>query len=274
MRVASIDFAEINRAQSFLNDAVANGQICVSLCESQGLKDFTVQLMSHALWPLSSDTLQLQLPPRMASDIQLFTSQYVHANANKRLSWLWPHSYVFLVREGQPTVSYEAEILQSCILLALSAAPDMQLSHAELHEKIAVAGGMDLQSKFKQSLDVLKRSGIVVVVDVVVSLNPEYKPPPKLRRVSLRPVRRGVLAAPTVQEVNDRRTFVLRAAIVRILKSVRVCSHQELVVQILTQVQAKFKPELPLIKRAIERLIEEDYMERLEENSAMYKYKA
>lgn len=66
------------------------------------------------------------------------------------------------------------------------------------------------------------------------------------------------------------RGYMLDATIVRIMKCHKILSHNKLIKSIIEQT-TNFSPEISLIKKRIESLIERDYIER--ENSS-YKYVA
>ena len=52
-------------------------------------------------------------------------------------------------------------------------------------------------------------------------------------------------------------------------------SHQQLVLETVTQLTAQFKPDINMIKKRIESLIEREYLERIEEsNPPAYRYLA
>lgn len=52
-------------------------------------------------------------------------------------------------------------------------------------------------------------------------------------------------------------------------------SHQNLVAETLTQLAAQFRPDVVMIKKSIESLIERDYLERVDESAmAAYRYLA
>ncbi|KAI5271160.1 Cullin-domain-containing protein [Aureobasidium subglaciale] len=68
----------------------------------------------------------------------------------------------------------------------------------------------------------------------------------------------------TEKKNNDSRGFVIEAAIVRIMKQRKDSTHQQLVAETLTQLSAQFKPEVTMIKKKIESLIEREYLERME----------
>lgn len=68
----------------------------------------------------------------------------------------------------------------------------------------------------------------------------------------------------TEKKNDDSRQFCIEAAIVRIMKQRKELSHQQLVMETLGQLAAQFKPEVNMIKKRIESLIEREYLERME----------
>lgn len=59
----------------------------------------------------------------------------------------------------------------------------------------------------------------------------------------------------------------------RIMKARKTLSHQQLVAEVSTQLSF-FRPDLKMVKRRIEALIDRDYLARDEDNSSLYKYLA
>jgi hypothetical protein len=73
------------------------------------------------------------------------------------------------------------------------------------------------------------------------------------------------------QEIKIERQHVLDAIIVRIMKARKTESHQPLIQEVMKQVTL-FKPQPAMIKEAIERLIEKEYLKRDEEERSRYIY--
>ncbi|KAH7115216.1 Cullin [Dendryphion nanum] len=68
----------------------------------------------------------------------------------------------------------------------------------------------------------------------------------------------------TEKKNDDSRAFCVEAAIVRIMKQRKELAHQKLVLETLGQLSSQFKPEVTMIKKRIESLIEREYLERIE----------
>ncbi|EUC51419.1 hypothetical protein COCMIDRAFT_21388 [Bipolaris oryzae ATCC 44560] len=68
----------------------------------------------------------------------------------------------------------------------------------------------------------------------------------------------------TEKKNDDSRGFCIEAAVVRIMKQRKELSHQQLMSETLSQLVGQFKPEVNMVKKRIESLIEREYLERIE----------
>ena len=58
------------------------------------------------------------------------------------------------------------------------------------------------------------------------------------------------------------------------MKSRKALAHQQLIMEVVQQLQRMFQPDIKVIKRSIEGLIEREYLERDAANQQLYKYMA
>ncbi|KAH6644141.1 Cullin [Boeremia exigua] len=68
----------------------------------------------------------------------------------------------------------------------------------------------------------------------------------------------------TEKKNDDSRQFCVEAAVVRIMKQRKELSHQQLILETLSQLAGQFKPEVNMVKKRIESLIEREYLERID----------
>nr|OQO29980.1 hypothetical protein B0A51_02672 [Rachicladosporium sp. CCFEE 5018] len=79
----------------------------------------------------------------------------------------------------------------------------------------------------------------------------------------------------TEKKNNDSRGYVIEACVVRIMKQRKILAHTALLNETITQLSAQFKPDVNMIKKKIESLIEREYLERVEEAAVpSYRYLA
>jgi hypothetical protein len=67
----------------------------------------------------------------------------------------------------------------------------------------------------------------------------------------------------------DRR-IIIEASIVRVMKSRKELSHLDLVQLIIIQCKSRFNPEISMIKKCVEHMIEKQYIDRIEQS--IYRY--
>ncbi|KAK3107949.1 hypothetical protein LTR53_017994 [Teratosphaeriaceae sp. CCFEE 6253] len=79
----------------------------------------------------------------------------------------------------------------------------------------------------------------------------------------------------TEKRMGDSRGFAVEAAVVRIMKQRKELPHAQLLSETLTQLSSQFRPDVNMIKKKVESLIEREYLERVEEAAVpSYRYLA
>ncbi|KAJ5908852.1 hypothetical protein N7495_001534 [Penicillium taxi] len=76
----------------------------------------------------------------------------------------------------------------------------------------------------------------------------------------------------TEKKVNVERVALIDAAVVRTMKQRRSLPHSTLVSEVVASLARRFVPDVRLIKKCIESLIDRDYLERLSEDPPTYGY--
>ncbi|KAF1984311.1 Cullin-domain-containing protein [Aulographum hederae CBS 113979] len=79
----------------------------------------------------------------------------------------------------------------------------------------------------------------------------------------------------TQKRNDDSRGFCIEAALVRIMKQRKELTHAHLFTETISLLNSQFRPDLAMIKKKVESLIEREYLERIEdENTPSYRYLA
>ena len=107
-------------------------------------------------------------------------------------------------------------------------------------------------------------------------LNDKYKS--QLMNVVV-PLLKSVGEGPEINQNQDKaiqlqRRHQMDAAVVRIMKTRKTLKHANLVGEVIGQLNARFKPKPNDIKKRIEALIEQEYLERDPDNRGTYNYLA
>lgn len=76
----------------------------------------------------------------------------------------------------------------------------------------------------------------------------------------------------TSEKVDETRAHQIEAAVVRIMKQRKVLSHAELVSEVISQLKGRFNPDVAMIKKRIESLMEREYLARIDGERHTYKY--
>ncbi|KAJ5662719.1 hypothetical protein N7462_011645 [Penicillium macrosclerotiorum] len=76
----------------------------------------------------------------------------------------------------------------------------------------------------------------------------------------------------TEQKMNEERGGSIEAAIVRIMKQRKKLIHSQLMTEVITQLSVRFAPDVNMLKRRIESLIDREYLERVAEDPPTYGY--
>ncbi|GFF38615.1 cullin-3A [Aspergillus udagawae] len=76
----------------------------------------------------------------------------------------------------------------------------------------------------------------------------------------------------TENKMNEERGASIEAAIVRIMKQRKTLVHSSLMSEVLGQLSARFVPDVNMVKKRIESLIDREYLERVAEDPPTYGY--
>ncbi|KAJ7907748.1 cullin-1, partial [Mycena leptocephala] len=79
-------------------------------------------------------------------------------------------------------------------------------------------------------------------------------------------------ARDVLKAVDEDRKYVIQAVIVRIMKAHKTMKNQALIHKVISQISKRFAPKIPDIKKAIEMLLEKEYIERVDGSNDTFAY--
>ncbi|XP_018008154.1 cullin-2 [Hyalella azteca] len=240
--------------------------------------NFAINILQAGAWPLGTTSLgfSMALPLELEKPLQYFEKFYHSSFNGRKLTWLHHLSQgelkcCFTSRTYIITmVSYHV-----VIMLLFQKTDSMKLS--ELTE--ATKFTSDGFSRFLQPLldsKLLVTDSKELTDDSVISLNLKYSNKRFKFRIAMAQVKeqqqQEVAAAHS--SVEEDRKMYLQAAIVRIMKTRKLARHTDLVQEVISQSKGRFAPQVPMIKKCIELLLDKQYIERSNSNHDEYKYVA
>ncbi|GAA5962680.1 hypothetical protein JCM21900_006781, partial [Sporobolomyces salmonicolor] len=159
---------------------------------------------------------------------------------------------------------------QACVLLQFNSAGSDSLSYDE----IATGTGMTAET-LKPVLNLLVKQRVLELKEGNYELNLGFKS--KKIRVPLNmPIKaeQKQESAAVMKHVDEDRKILIQATIVRIMKSRKTLKHQQLIAETIDQLKSRFQPRVPDVKKAIDQLLDKEYLERAEGTRDVYNYLA
>ena len=226
-------------------------------------------VLTSGVWPLQAPQTDFLVPAELQSTYDEFTRFYHKQHTHRQLAWLWHLSTNelhtnYLSRKYIFTTS----TYQTAVLLLFNSETVLTF------DEIAAATRLD-KSTLHAALVPLVKLKVLHVLDDSYSLNMDFKA--KKVRINLHiPVRaeQKVESAEVARTVHEDRKVLLQATIVRIMKARKTYKHNLLLNEVILQLQSRFHPKVPDIKKAIDTLIEKEYLQRVEGEKDTYSYVA
>uniref|UniRef100_A0A6C0JSB2 Cullin family profile domain-containing protein n=1 Tax=viral metagenome TaxID=1070528 RepID=A0A6C0JSB2_9ZZZZ len=260
----------VHNMEMMYKDIEAAKEFNVAFSEVKTFKlNLSVSALAAGFWPKAST---ISVPLVLAPYVDEFTVFYKKRFSGRRLTML-----SFGTAEVLFDKKYNLQVntSQMCILVVMNNEGETTVANLMLTTGLSKS---DVE-RHLMSLTSAKHPVLVKKVsnDVnVYSINMVFKS--KTRNVKV-----GTMAAQkeTVEEkketdskINQSREFQVRAAVVRTMKARKTLNYNGIVIEVVNALKTYFTPEPVFIKKQIEFLIEQEYMERSQENPAMFNYVA
>eukprot|EP00096_Caligus_rogercresseyi_P010960 TRINITY_DN415_c0_g1_i2.p1 TRINITY_DN415_c0_g1~~TRINITY_DN415_c0_g1_i2.p1 ORF type:complete len:751 (-),score=90.94 TRINITY_DN415_c0_g1_i2:275-2527(-) len=238
--------------------------------------NYFVRVLQQGAWPLSQNGLcPLAIPIELEKTVQMFEQFYTKQFSGRKLTWLH-HLSSGDVKIGYLSKTYiiNMSTFQMAILLCFESADSLE--YKELLEATKMS-----EEQFPRNLQSLLDAKLLecdtgeINVNSVITLNMGYSN----KRTKFRITRTLQNETPqevehTHQAVEEDRKMYLQATIVRTMKSRKVLKHNLLIQEVLSQSRGRFAPQVNMIKKCIESLIDKAYIERTANGNDEYSYMA
>uniref|UniRef100_A0A6V7QQE6 Cullin family profile domain-containing protein n=1 Tax=Ananas comosus var. bracteatus TaxID=296719 RepID=A0A6V7QQE6_ANACO len=264
--------------------------------------DFTVTVLTAGIWP-TYKSFDVSLPAEMVTDFILplglflcshclaklfefcflfqlncvgaFKEFYAAKTKRRKLTWIFSLGTCIVNGNFEPkTMELIVTTYQAALLLLFNTAD--RLSYSDIVEQLQLSENDVVRLLHSLSY---ARYKILTKEPNTRSISPtdvfefNLKFTDKMRRIMI-PLPLVEEKKKIIEDVDKDRRFSIDAAIVRIMKSRKVLSHQQLVTECIEQLSHMFKPDLKVIKKRIEDLITREYLERDDDNPSLFRYLA
>ncbi|WOK93273.1 cullin-3A-like [Canna indica] len=249
--------------------------------EAADSPSLTVQVLTTESWP-TQPTITCNLPAEILSVCEKFRAYYLGTHTGRRLTWQTNMGTADLKAVFGDGQKHELNVstYQMCVLMLFNSVD--RLSCKEIEQATAIPF-QDLK-RCLQSLACVRGKNILckdpmskdISEDDHFSVNDKFIS--KFFKVKIGTVATQKESEPEKQETRQRveedRKPQIEAVIVRIMKARRVSDHNSIVTEVTKQLLPRFMPNLVVIKKRIESLIEREFLERDKDDRKLYRYLA
>ncbi|GAB5589452.1 ubiquitin ligase (cullin) of SCF [Umbelopsis nana] len=244
------------------------------------LSDFNILVLSAGSWPLSAPTTAFNIPEDVVKTYDRFQKFYQSKHSGRKLNWLFQLSKAELkascFKASKTGYTLQVSAYQMGILLQYN--KDDSYTFEELREITNLA-----PEAIIPALSILVKAKILLLSNGTkvgdsgskYALNTDFKS--KKIKINLNmqmKTEQKVESDETHKTIEEDRKLLMQAAIVRIMKTRKAMKHVTLMDEVITQLQSRFKPRIPDIKKCIDILLEKEYIERVEGQKDMFSYVA
>ncbi|CDK27209.1 unnamed protein product [Kuraishia capsulata CBS 1993] len=249
--------------------------------------ELEINVLTGTFWPMTvNKNLDVNFPLELSLLREQFEKYYGEKHAGRKLIWA-PNSGTVDMRIRFPKKTYEVNmpVYSAIIILLLFSEDDQKQYTFEEIRDITNIPENDLVRQL-QSIAVASRSRLLTKTPMtkdihpgdVFSVNEKFRSPMTKIKVltvsSSTKLEDDQERSHTMKSVDADRKIEVDAAVVRIMKARKTLKHNDLLGEIIKQLSNRFKPSPSLMKQRIESLIDNEYLERDEEDRTVYHYLA
>lgn len=255
-----------NLAASFkdlLSKEYPNSKSCVG--------EFDPKILDNVSWSsiLKNENDSFHLPGDLLLTEELFTKLYKERHNGRQLDWVWSKSKIEikanLSKPGKPPFMFTVSLFQYAILT------NFQENDSFTTAELIKSTGLPLET-FKNNMVPFIKLKLITqnpptekyITDPSTTFTIVKEYTSKKLKVNFSQVKQVDSSSEdkeTNEEIERRKHELLKAGIVRIMKARKTLKHEKLVTEVFQIIQ-RFKPTVSEIKKAIEVLIDEQYLSR------------
>jgi len=269
-----------------------NGELQNYMATKRLKPTFNVNIMvfSSGSWPVNAPPMSITLPIQVDKVMKTIVTFYAHKHKERKLIHSVNLSHAEVVYTTAKN-KYQLGVTAFQMVILLYAAQHTAVSLRELSNESQIPNKL-----LCQQLSPVVRSHLFTCSDGMDSsswtedtqftVNPKFAF--KRLKLSLMSTSGGSrdgskksaaesgadMDHAEMEDIVRDRSIKLEAAIVRIMKSRRVMTYNALVKEVIDQVQRWFMPQIPMIKRAIESLIDQEFIRRKDKDARTFEYVA
>lgn len=284
------NFQYTSKLEGMFKDVQGSSDLLRRFLQSDGRQfagklNLEVNVCTSGNWPRASGTEKPEIPLDLKNICDHYTTFYLREHKAHKLDWRMEKgtAEVMVKFNSQMRRILVVSTYQMMLLLIFNEAEtsETKLSYANIESKIRLPKnviGHHLLSLCHPSYKVLRKepNSKNLDDDHLFYINPRYyNDSKKVSIPTMKPpaVRQEeVLAEEKAKKL--RRQHQMDATIVRIMKTRKVMKHNDLLQDVIQQLQIRFRPQPSDIKKRVEALIDQEYLERLPEDRGSYKYLA
>lgn len=251
--------------------------------------DFSILVLATGSWPLQAPSTNFSIPRELQDCATAFQAFYGKQHTGRKLNWLHNLSKGELKMRYATTnkagYTLQCSAYQMGVLLQFNQQDSLNTKELQVATQLA-------DNVLINTLRTLLKTKVLNVEPKVAdekapiepthtfTLNKLFKSPKGRMKVNINirieaegeGGKKGADPDDPMPAVIEERKILIQAAVVRIMKARKKAKHANLVSEVVTQLQSRFKPQITLIKRCIDILIEKEYLERVENEKDTYSY--
>jgi hypothetical protein len=278
-----------NKMEGMMTDRESTGDYARKFTEDVSYPalpcEFSAAVLKAGHWP-SYKADAVTLPLQLQSCIGAFERFYKSSNASRKLRWFfWFGQCETSVAFTKQTKMVKGTVHVTALLMTIDDSPNQST------KELAGQLGMDIKAvkPLIASIYLNKRFAMVNRVDAAgapqatgkaigdddrFAMNKDFTGP--MRKFTIPQSHSSTSQGmPTKKDdIEDRRKDSVDACIVRVMKSARTLSHNDLINGVVQQLSRVFTPQPRFIKKRVEDLILREYIKRQDDDATMFDYLA